>query len=169
MGQRPVGRRLPNRKSPLKRLALAARKHVLAWRIAYLRKIVKMDVHPDVQLSLKAHLDLTNPQGVHIDEGTLVAFGAVILSHDMARALSTDTYIGRNCFIGAHAIILPGVRVGDGCIVASGSVVTRDVPAGSIVGGNPAKVIRSGIRTRKWGVLEEAYQEAAALAAAAKG
>jgi len=127
-----------------------------------------MNVHPDVQISLKAHLDLTNPQGVHIDEGTLVAFGAVILSHDMARALSTDTYIGRNCFIGAHAIVLPGVRIGDGCIVASGSVVTKDVPANSIVGGNPAKIIRSNIRTRKWGVLEEAYLEAVALAATAK-
>ena len=143
---------------------LATRRRVLALRLAYLRQVLKMDIHPDVQISLKAHLDFTNPRGIHIDEGTLVAFGAVVLSHDMSRALSTDTYIGRNCFIGAHAIILPGVRIGDGCIVASGSVVSRDVPARSIVAGNPARVIRSDVQTLKWGVLEEAYREALALA-----
>lgn len=48
-----------------------------------------------------------------------------------------------NCFIGGHSIILPDVRIGPNAIVAAGSVVTKDVPAGSIVGGNPAVVIGS--------------------------
>jgi acetyltransferase-like isoleucine patch superfamily enzyme len=160
---RPLQRRVPNRKSIPTRLALSMRLAVLALRTAYLRQVLGMNIHPDTQISLKAHLDSANPRGIHIGEGTLVAFGAVILSHDMSRALSTDTYIGRNCFIGAHSIILPGIRVGDGCIVATGSVVTKDVEANTIVAGNPARVVKTDIRTMKFGVLEEAYREALTL------
>ena len=136
---------------------LYIRDGLLALRLWFLRKVMKMDVHPTAKISLKANLDLTNPRGVHIDEGTYVAFHAVVLAHDMSRLLMTDTYIGRNCFIGAYSIIMPGIRVGDGCIVGSGSVVTSDVPSHSMVAGNPAKIIRSAIRTRKWGILEDAY------------
>ena len=50
--------------------------------------------------------------------------------------------IGNNVWIGARAIILKGVRIGDGAIVAAGSLVTRDVPADSIVGGVPAKFLK---------------------------
>ena len=159
-------RRVPDRKGPVRRLALAVRIRLLRLRTSYLRHL-GMDIHPDTQISLKANLDRSNPRGVHIGEGTLVAFGAVILTHDMSRALSTDTYIGRNCFIGAHSIIMPGLHVGDGCIVATGSVVTRNVEPNSIVAGNPARVIKTGIRTLKWGVLEESYREALALQLAA--
>lgn len=153
-------RRAPNRKRPLTRVALRLRASLLSLHNAYLRLCLGMDVHPDTQISLKANLDKTNPRGVHIGQGTLVAFGVVVLSHDMSRALTSDTYIGRNCFIGAHSIILPGVRIGDSCIVATGSVVTRDVAPNSIVAGNPARVVKTGIRTLKWGVLEESYREA---------
>ena len=51
-----------------------------------------------------------------------------------------------HCWIGVRAIILPGVTVGEGAIVAAGSVVAKDVAPYTIVGGNPAKVI--GERTR---------------------
>ena len=57
-----------------------------------------------------------------------IAFDAAILAHDMTRALRLNTYIGENCFIGSRSVILPGVRVGDGSIVGSGAVVTKDVP-----------------------------------------
>ena len=46
-----------------------------------------------------------------------------------------------NVFIGAHSIIIGNVKIGPNAIIAAGSVVTKDVPANSIVGGNPAKVI----------------------------
>ena len=49
--------------------------------------------------------------------------------------------IGRNVWIGGGAIILPGVTIGDDAIVGAGSVVTRDVPAGATVAGNPARVV----------------------------
>jgi len=53
-----------------------------------------------------------------------------------------DTVIGNDVWIGYEALFMPGVKVGNGAIVSSKSVVTGDVPAYSIVGGNPAKVIR---------------------------
>ncbi|MBC3764397.1 Vat family streptogramin A O-acetyltransferase [Neptunicella marina] len=53
-----------------------------------------------------------------------------------------NTQIGHDVWIGYNATIMPGVKVGNGAIIASKSVVTTDVPAFSIVGGNPAKVIK---------------------------
>ena len=52
-------------------------------------------------------------------------------------------HIGRNAWIGANAIIMPGVTVGENAVIGGGAVVTKDVPANTIVGGNPAKVLRS--------------------------
>lgn len=53
-----------------------------------------------------------------------------------------DTIVGNDVWFGYAAIIMPGVQIGDGAIVAAGSVVTRDVPPYAIVGGNPAAIIR---------------------------
>lgn len=53
-----------------------------------------------------------------------------------------DTEIGNDVWIGYESVIMPGVQIGDGAIVAAKSVVTKDVPAYTIVGGNPAKIIR---------------------------
>nr|WP_269779418.1 acyltransferase [Propioniciclava soli] len=52
--------------------------------------------------------------------------------------------IGNRVLIGTGAIILKGVTIGDGAVVAAGAVVTKDVPPGAIVGGNPARVIGHG-------------------------
>ena len=90
-------------------------------------------------------------------------------AHDMSRLIHTDTSIGRNCFIRAHAIILPGVRVGAECIVGSGSVVTTYAPSGSIVVGNPARVIRSRICMRTWGILVDACEAVVATEKAERG
>lgn len=50
--------------------------------------------------------------------------------------------IGRNVWIGHRAVILPGVTIGDHAVIGAGAIVTKDVPARTIVGGNPAKPIR---------------------------
>ena len=51
--------------------------------------------------------------------------------------------IGRNCWIGMGALILPGVQIGDGVVVGAGAVVVRDVEDYAVVVGNPAKTIKS--------------------------
>ncbi len=135
---------------------------LIGARLEILRRVYGMDIADRVRISLKANLDKTNPKGVHIGKGSYVAFGAVILAHDMSRALHFDTYIGENCFIGANAIILPGVRVGDQCIIGSGAVVSKDVPSNSVAVGNPARVVKTGIRTYEGGILVEDYERALA-------
>lgn len=50
--------------------------------------------------------------------------------------------IGNNVWIGAHTCVLPGVTIGDNCVIGAGSVVNRDIPANSLAVGNPCKVIR---------------------------
>lgn len=113
----------------------------------FLRKIYGMDIAKNAVISRKAKLDKSiNPKGIHIGDYTWVTYNAVILSHDYTRDLKTDTYIGKKCFIGINSIIMPGVTIGDEVIVASGAVVTKDVPSNCIVAGNPAKVIKTDIR-----------------------
>lgn len=131
----------------------------LLWlRTAYFRKLYGMNIAPDVRISFKARLDKTNPRCLEIGEKTYIAFDSIILAHDYATRrhggnFAQKTRIGANCFIGCGAIILPGVTIGDQVIVGAGSVVTKDVPAHSIVAGNPAKIIRSGIQTIAYGRL----------------
>lgn len=139
---------------------LKIRSVVIAMKRLYLNKIWKMDISNHSTFSLSARFDKTNPKGIHIDAHTYVAFDATILSHDMVRRLHCDTWIGKNCFIGARSIILPGIRIGDGVIVAAGSVVTADVPDHSIVAGNPARIVRQSIRVGRYGVLLKDGEEA---------
>lgn len=94
------------------------------------------------------------PEVFHIGSYTRITGGVTILAHDACRTMTADTYIGCNCFIGTRAIILPGVKIGDECIVAAGAVVTKDVPSNCIVGGNPARIIRSNIHCDHHGVLK---------------
>ena len=58
------------------------------------------------------------------------------------RTRSHQTIIGNDVWVGAGAIILRGIKIGDGACIAAGAVVTKDVPPYAIVGGNPAKIIK---------------------------
>ncbi|WP_296085183.1 acyltransferase [uncultured Agrobacterium sp.] len=112
----------------------------------YFTKIWGMDIHPTANFSLSAKLDRTNPKGVHIGAETYIAFDAAILTHDLSRGLYLDTRIGKRCFIGARSIILPGIEIGDECVIGSGSVVTKNVPSRSLAAGNPARILKSDIK-----------------------
>lgn len=132
-------------------------------RALWLARVWGMHIGSDVRISGKAHLDFTNPGGVHIGDMTLIAPGARVLTHDFVGGYMRDTRIGARCFVGANAIILPGVNVGDQCIVAAGAVVTRDVPAHSLVAGNPARVLRSDLRLGMHGRTMASTLEAIAV------
>lgn len=89
---------------------------------------------------------------VTIKENASIAFGVLICtsSHkiggDDRRAGESDrrpVVIGRGCWIGARATILPGVRVGDGCVVASGAIVNKDCEPNSLYAGVPARKIKT--------------------------
>jgi len=126
---------------------------VLDLNVLYYRHVWKMNIGEGARLSMKCNLDKTNPSGIYIGNESYVAFGAVILSHDFVRNLHTDTIIGKQCFVGAHSLIMPGVVIGDNSIVGAGAVVTKSVPPNSIVAGNPAVVVRSDIKTSRFGKL----------------
>ena len=116
-------------------------------------KLYNMKIDKTAKISFAAILDKTYPQGVHIGYESYIASGALVFSHDFTRSLHVNTYIGKRCFIGANAIIMPGLTIGNNVIVGAGAVVTKDVPKGCIVAGNPAKIIKENIRTRKYGQL----------------
>ena len=128
------------------------REIVLEFRRQYLMRVWKMDIGKGTAISMSAKLDKTNPRGIHIGKYSVVTFGAAILTHDYVNRLNRDVHIGDNCFIGAHSIVLPGVTIGNSCIVAAASVVARDVPAGSLVAGNPARIVEHHVQTTHYGV-----------------
>jgi len=137
----------------LKKIILGpVRRFFLYSRYFYL-KLLGVDIDKSARVSLKAKVDLTNPNGVHIRSGSYLAFDSVILSHCFVRGVHCDTYILQDSFVGAAAIVLPGVSVGPNSIVAAGAVVTKNVPPNCIVAGNPARVIRRGIVTKRFGEI----------------
>lgn len=68
---------------------------------------------------------------------------------DSPRGDSVKTFVGNDVWIGHGAVILGGVHIGDGAIIAAGSVVTKDVEPCTIVGGNPAKFIKNRFKTEE--------------------
>ena len=120
----------------------------------YFNNVWGMDIAPGCRISYSAKLDKNYPRGIHIGEGSAINFGACVLAHDTVRALHVHTWIGKQCNIGANSMILPGVRIGDNCVVAAGSVVMKDVPPNCLVAGNPARIMEKGIQTGRLGIID---------------
>ena len=97
----------------------------------------------------------SDPKCIRLHNNVKISAAVQFITHDVFYDIYQHMEEGRWCqtlacievmdnvCIGRNALILPGVRIGPNAIVAAGSVVTKDVPEGSIVGGNPAKVIGS--------------------------
>lgn len=95
----------------------------------------------------------TEPSLIKIGERVTISSGVALLTHDGAAALFRDESgrrfrfapieIGNDVFVGIGSILLPGVNVGDRCVIAAGAVVTKSVPSGTVVAGNPARIVGS--------------------------
>jgi acetyltransferase-like isoleucine patch superfamily enzyme/coenzyme F420-reducing hydrogenase beta subunit len=103
-------------------------------------------------------VQITCAKKITLGKGCAIARDVIIRDYDAHRLINTDhetakeVYIGEHVWIGTRAIILKGVTIGDGAVVAAGAVVTKDVPAKSLVAGVPAKVIREHV---EWGKPEQ--------------
>ena len=100
-----------------------------------------------------ANFNLTMVDDTHIYVGDYTMFAPNVTvataGHPIDPALreralqyNAPVHIGRNCWIGAGALIMPGVTIGDNTVIGAGSVVTHDIPAGVVAVGNPCRVMR---------------------------
>jgi acetyltransferase-like isoleucine patch superfamily enzyme len=126
----------------------------VSWPVNFTSRVTnpkKIHIHPSVRASfaLSGGCYVQGGSGIEIGEGTLFAPGVKIISaNHSAMDLSklervTPIVIGRRCWIGANAVILPGTMLGDGVIVGAGSVVKGEFPDGVVLGGVPARVLKS--------------------------
>ncbi|WP_136684392.1 acyltransferase [Falsirhodobacter xinxiangensis] len=116
------------------------------------RRIYGMNIGEGVRISRGAKLDRTFPAGVNIGDYTAITSNASVLTHDFINRRHVNVHIGKNCFLGFGAVVLPGVTIGDSVIITANSVVGRDIPSNCVVMGNPAKIVESNIVTGPWGI-----------------
>ncbi len=97
------------------------------------------------------NLTLVDDSHIYVGDYTMIAPNVVIATagHPILPELREKQYqynmpvhIGRNCWIGAGALIMPGVTIGDNTVIGAGSVVTKDIPANVVAVGNPCRVLR---------------------------
>lgn len=108
-------------------------------------------VHLGRSVYVNFNLTLVDDTAIYIGDYTMIGPNVTIATgtHPILPALRENFYqfnmpvrIGRNCWLGAGAIILPGVTIGDNVVVGAGSVVTHDLPDNVVAVGNPCRVLR---------------------------
>lgn len=108
-------------------------------------------VHFGKNVYANFHLTLVDDTDIYVGDDTMFGPNVTVATagHPILPALREQVYqynmpvvIGRNCWIGAGAILLPGVHIGDGTVIGAGSVVTKDIPANVVAVGNPCRVLR---------------------------
>lgn len=98
-------------------------------------------------------LDSSFPELITFEDDVVISFRVMIICHDDAKGLGGTSGSKDDCtvsavtlrkgsYVGAGAIILPGVEIGEGAVVAAGAVVNKDVPPFTLVGGVPAKILK---------------------------
>lgn len=161
------GRRLGVKNGFKKRLSVYGKLRVIRENgYADLGRYVKL--YPDVKISLCGEKDkpailrignnvaigdrteIHVGDSVEIGDNTLISWDCCIMDRDYHKfdgdiEIKRPVKIGSNVWIGCNCLIMKGITIGDGAVIAAGAVVTKDVPPATLVGGNPAKIIRENI------------------------
>ncbi|WP_425452242.1 acyltransferase [Paenibacillus sambharensis] len=109
------------------------------------RRILGMKVGRHTSFALMVMVDVFFPERIEIGDNSIIGYNTTILTHEylIREYRLGHVRIGSGVMVGANTTILPGVTIGDGAIIAAGSIVHKDVEPYSFVGGNPIKVIRA--------------------------
>lgn len=119
-------------------------------------KVSVIGVHEKAELIIGRGTSIGDRTEIHVGKSVKIggncsiAWDVCILDRDYHALNSTDevrkpVIIGDNVWIGCKVIIVKGVSIGDGAVIAAGSVVVRDVPANALVAGNPAKIVKENV------------------------
>lgn len=109
------------------------------------RNLLGMKVGDKTAFALMVMVDLMFPERISVGKDTIIGYNTTILTHEylIHEYRLGYTKIGDQVMIGANCTLLPGVTIGDGAVVAAGTIVTKDVEAGSFVAGNPMRVVQT--------------------------
>ncbi|TFJ93330.1 acyltransferase [Lentibacillus salicampi] len=107
------------------------------------RTFLRMKVGEKTAFALMVMPDTMFPEKITVGSNSVIGYNSTILAHEylIKEYRLGDVVIGNDVMIGANTTILPGVTIGDGAVISSATLVNRDVPSGSFVGGNPMQVI----------------------------
>lgn len=108
------------------------------------RTFLRMKVGEKTSFALMVVPDIMFPEKITVGRNSIIGYNTTILAHEylIKEYRLGPVVIGDEVMIGANTTILPGITIGDGAIVAAGTLVHKDVPPGAFVGGNPMRVIR---------------------------
>lgn len=142
-------------------VAAVSQKGYLRMYVKFLtRGGVRFNGCPD-HIDRSAYFDNADLSMISIGDKVVISREVILLVHDYSvtnalRSVDIPTWhnngsahiideikIGNNSFIGARAVLLPGTRIGDNCIIGAGSVVKGEIPDNSVVIGNPAKIVKN--------------------------
>lgn len=108
------------------------------------RKFLRMSVGSYTAFAFMAVPDIMFPEKITLGKNSVIGYNTTILAHEylIHEYRIGDVVVGDDVMIGANTTILPGVRIGDRAVVSAHTLVHKDVPSDTIVGGNPMQFIK---------------------------
>lgn len=115
----------------------------LSVKNALYRHGLGMKVGETTAFALMVMVDLMFPERIAVGDNAIIGYNTTLLTHEylIEEYRIGEIQIGNNVMIGANCTVLPGVSIGDGAVVAAGTIVTKDVAANTFVAGNPMQVV----------------------------
>jgi acetyltransferase-like isoleucine patch superfamily enzyme len=114
----------------------------------FFHRLKGVTIGKNVEIGYMVLIDNRRPELITIEDEVTITSMCVVIAHDLSRKYNEGKEIigkvllKKGAFIGMNSTIMPGVTIGEGAIVAAGSVVTKDVESFTVYGGVPAKKIR---------------------------